>query len=172
MTISWLRELDDHTTEYVLELPAHPERGQHGRIVVDDEAFALIDEYAFSVPTAPSAGRIYRRTYDDGTAYVFVVVDHPTDDGTQLHVPCEVVERLETAAPVDGVFPDGLELEWLHTVDSVGDDATRRHNALVYAAVLCFAGDARIDDAVRRYHTDSVFHARCQQLAHLVGRLP
>lgn len=57
-------------------------------IVITARSLERIAEYAASVPTSPSAGRVYRRTHIDGV-YVFVVRNAPADDprGGQLHHP-------------------------------------------------------------------------------------
>jgi hypothetical protein len=90
---SWLAELPED--QYALELP--PPSVQHfaqGSVVIATEWLQRIDAYECSVPTAPSPGRVYRRTYTNPAGeritYLFVVVDAPDGNG-QLHVPCEVL---------------------------------------------------------------------------------
>lgn len=93
--ISFLKDLDERA--YVLELPTDPHH-ERGSIAIETETFFKIDEYAWSTPTAPSPGRIYRRSYkaehdpERLNHYVFVVADEPGTDGkTQIHIPCEVM---------------------------------------------------------------------------------
>lgn len=88
-------------TTYLSELPddavvvhhprwPHPAPvGEHGLIELSRLAFEHIDEYDRSVPTAPSAGRVYRRG-----STVFIVADDPDDPRWQYHHP-------HLALPVD-----------------------------------------------------------------------
>ncbi len=58
--------------------------------------FDRLSKYESTIPTAPSAGRIYRRPSRDERGpdqdYVRVVYNHP--DGDQIHIPyvCHVIE--------------------------------------------------------------------------------
>ena len=50
--------------------------------VCTERVFRALDNYESSIPTAPSAGRIYRR----GSHWVRLVITDPSDDRYQLHV--------------------------------------------------------------------------------------
>lgn len=84
MTISWLYELDEESYYF---------RGKE--IVIERPAFESINDYTGSLPTAPSAGRVYRKNFNwraDEPAlwFVFVVDNDPIDTKFQLHRPYRV----------------------------------------------------------------------------------
>ena len=78
-------------TSYLRDLnPARYLRDhEEGTVLMHRADFDQLDAYESSVPTAPSAGRIYRRTYAVDGPVVFFVEDAPVDDprGGQLHHP-------------------------------------------------------------------------------------
>lgn len=80
--VSWLRELDDESYYF---------RGKE--IVIERPAFESINDYTGSLPTAPSAGRVYRKKTnwrEPDLWFVFVVDNDPTDPKFQLHRPYRV----------------------------------------------------------------------------------
>lgn len=54
--------------------------------VVRPEMFPLLAHYETSIPTGPSAGRIYRRH-----EWLFVVGDDPLNSKFQLHIPHRIL---------------------------------------------------------------------------------
>ncbi len=97
---SWIKELPAGT--FVLPITSDL-RDRSERKGVESEkwrtavffrsTFEGIDEYAYTIPTGPSAGRIYRRPARDergpNQSYVKVVYDDPVM-GDQIHIPYKV----------------------------------------------------------------------------------
>ena len=110
--IGWRKELpqgsfllSDEPDALIDEAKGNPVRG--AQVVIPADVLERIDAYETSTPTAPSPGRIYRRTYyrdwdvaraqrrrpEDPYSVVFFVVDDPHygDGKQQAHVPYEAL---------------------------------------------------------------------------------
>lgn len=85
--------------------PSHKPLEPNGReVLLDRKTFDSIGTYQTSVPTGPSAGRIYKRCdmekittgrqpkfrVNEGAGIVYIVINAPDGDG-QLHVPYRAV---------------------------------------------------------------------------------
>lgn len=78
------------------EPPTHKPLDAHYReIKLDQQTFDSIGDYTQSMPTAASAGRIWKRNLGwpkgvEDNWFVHLVIDAPDGDG-QLHIPYSVV---------------------------------------------------------------------------------
>ena len=64
-------------------------------------------------------------------------------------------------------------VDWAHEVPAEDASLTRhrRHKALCWVATVCFSDSDSVDGALKQWHTDPEFHARCELLAQMVGQL-
>ena len=77
-------------------------------LVLTADEYRQLDVYDCSVPTGPSAGRIYVRRFGKrlGEGNVFIVKDDPDKPGWQIHVPHrpEIAEHENGTHRVDGHY--------------------------------------------------------------------
>lgn len=77
MRINWARELDEETFAKLSD----------NRILIESRTFESIADYTNSMPTSPSAGRVYRKRWPKRGWYVYFCETDPSDPKYTLHHP-------------------------------------------------------------------------------------